>query len=79
MSDVDILSVQIVKDINNINLQKPKNLDCIKDDINIIKDTTEDIIKKYIKRIIYTSNLPDTINSQINEVFKEIKKTSKLI
>jgi len=68
------MSETIIKDIKNINMIKPNNLDIIKEDIDIIRDKIDEIIKKYIERIIYTSTLPEDINLKIDKLFIESRK-----
>jgi len=68
------MSELTIKDIHNINMIKPNNLDIIKKDINIIRDKTDEIIKKYIERIIYTSTLPEDINLKIDKLFTEARE-----
>ena len=63
-----------IKNIHNINMLKPNNLDIIKKDIDIIRDKTDEIIKKYIERIIYTSTLPEDINLKIDKLFAEARE-----
>jgi hypothetical protein len=74
MSETNIKDIKDIKEIHNINMIKPNNLDIIKKDIDIIRDKTDEIIKKYIERIIYTSTLPEDINLKIDKLFAETRE-----
>jgi len=68
------MSESLNQNIKNINMLKPNNLDIIKEDIDIIRDKIDQIIKKYIERIIYTSTLPEDINLKIDKLFTEARE-----
>jgi len=68
------MSESLHQNIKNINMLKPNNLDIIKEDIDIIRDKIDQIIKKYIERIIYTSTLPEDINLKIDKLFTEARE-----
>ena len=70
----DIKNIKDIKEIHNINMLKPNNLDIIKKDIDIIRNKIDEIIKKYIERIIYTSTLPEDINLKIDKLFTEARE-----
>ena len=62
------------KDLKNINMILPNNLNDIQTNIDIILKKDEEIIKKYIERIIYTSKLPDNVTEQLNKVFQYVRE-----
>jgi len=62
------------KDLKNINIILPNNLNDIQTSIDIILKKDEEIIKKYIERIIYTSKLPDNVTEQLNKVFQDVRE-----
>jgi len=62
------------KDLKNINMILPNNLNDIQTNIDIILKKDEEIIKKYIERIIYTSKLPDNVTEQIDKVFQDVRE-----
>jgi hypothetical protein len=62
------------KDLKNINMILPNNLNEIQTNIDIILKKDEEIIKKYIERIIYTSKLPDNVTEQIDKVFQDVRE-----
>lgn len=62
------------KDLKNINMILPNNLNDIQTNIDIILKKDEEIIKKYIERIIYTSKLPDNVTEQLNKVFQDVRE-----
>lgn len=68
------MSESLQQNIKNINMLKPNNLDIIKEDIDSIRDKIDQIIKKYIERIIYTSTLPEDINLKIDKLFTEARE-----
>lgn len=63
----------IKKDINNIYIKIPNNLDFINKDIDIIINKNEEIIKKYLERIVYTSPLSENTKIQLHNIFEEVK------
>jgi hypothetical protein len=74
MSDSIETKQSIKKDLKNINLILPNNLNEIKPNIDIIINKNEEIIKKYLERIMYTSKIPEEVNIQLNKVFQDVKK-----
>ena len=62
------------KDLKNINMILPNKLNNIQTNIDIILKKDEEIIKKYIERIIYTSKLPDNVTEQLNKVFQDVRE-----
>lgn len=62
------------KDLKKINMILPNNLNDIKQNIDIIIKKDEEIIKKYLERIIYTSKLPDEVNLELDKVFLDTRK-----
>jgi hypothetical protein len=63
----------IKKDINNIHIKIPNNLDFIKEDIDIIINKNEEIIEKYLERIVYTSPLSENTKIQLHNIFEKVK------
>ena len=62
------------KDLKNINMILPNNLNEIQTNIDIILKKDEEIIKKYIERIIYTSKIPENIIEQLDKVFQDVRE-----
>ena len=60
-------------EFKKINMILPTNLNEIQNNIDIIIKKDEEIIKKFIERIIYTSKLPYEINTQLDKVFTDVK------
>ena len=60
--------------IKNIKMILPNNLHKIKTNIDIIINKDEEIIRKYIERIIYTSKIPNDISIQLDKVFTESRQ-----
>ena len=60
-------------EFKKLNMILPNNLNEIKNNIDIIIKKDEEIIKKFIERVIYTSKLPDEINTQLDKVFTDVK------
>ena len=63
----------IKKDINNIHIKIPNNLDFIKKDVDIIINKNEEIIEKYLERIVYTSPLSENTKIQLHNIFEKVK------
>jgi len=74
MSESSESSESSKKELNKINMILPNNLNEIKTSIDIILKKDEEIIKKYIERIIYTSKLPDNVTEQIDKVFQDVRE-----
>jgi hypothetical protein len=66
-------SVERVVKIKNIKMNLPNNLDIMKNNIDIIIKKDEEIIKKYIERMIYTSKIPHDISLQLEKVFTDVR------
>lgn len=62
------------KDLKNINMILPNNLNEIKSSIDIIINKDEEIIKKYLERILYTSKLSDSVKQQLDKVFQDVRE-----
>jgi len=61
--------------VNNINISIPNNLDFIKNDINIILKKDEEVIEKYLARIVYTSPLSENTKIQLHNIYEKVNKT----
>jgi len=73
MSESNKKDLKEIINIKNINMILPNNLNEIKTNIDIIINKDEEIIKKYIERIIYTSKIPVEVNIQIDKVFLDVR------
>ena len=62
------------KDLNNIHIKIPNNLDFIKKDIDIIINKNEEVIKNYLERIVYTSPLSENTKIQLDKIFEKVRK-----
>ena len=60
--------------LKKINMSIPNNLNKIKNNIDIILNKDEEIIKTYLERIIYTSKLPNDVLIQLNKVFIDVRE-----
>jgi len=60
-------------ELRKINMTLPINLNEIKPNIDIIIKKNEEIIKKYLERVIYTSKLPEEIILQLDKVFLDTR------
>ena len=60
-------------ELRKINMTLPQNLNEINPNIDIIIKKDEEIIKKYLERIIYTSKLPDEVTLQLDKVFLDTR------
>ncbi len=49
----------------------PEKASSLVDDIDEVVDKCEEVIKKYIERIIYTSTLSKNVSENLDSVFKE--------
>jgi pilus assembly protein TadC len=67
-------SIEKIVKIKNIKMNLPNNLDIMKTNIDIIMNKDEEIIKKYIERIIYTSKIPHDVSSQLDKVFTDVRQ-----
>jgi len=74
MSESSESSESSKKELNKINMILPNNLNEIKTSIDIILKKDEEIIKKYIERIIYTSKIPENIIEQLDKVFQDVRE-----
>ena len=63
-----------LKQLKNINMILPNNLNRIKTNMDIIINKDEEIIKKYLERIIYTSKIPEEVNTQLDKVFLDARQ-----
>lgn len=65
-----------IKDIKikNINISIPNNLSFIKEDIEFIINKDEEIIEKYLERIVYTSSLSESTKIQLDKIFEKLRK-----
>jgi hypothetical protein len=66
--------------MNNIKFNKktihiPKDFKELEADISILLDKNEEAIKQYISRYIYTSNISEETNLQLNEIFKHVRSS----
>ena len=59
-------------ELKNINISIPNNLDFIKNDINIIFKKDEEVIEKYLARIVYTSPLSENIKIQLHNIYEKV-------
>lgn len=59
--------------LKKINMTLPNNLNEINTNIDIIIKKDEEIIKKYLERVIYTSKLPDEVKLQLDKVFLDTR------
>jgi hypothetical protein len=59
--------------LKKINMILPNNLNKITKHIDIIMNKDEEIIRKYIERIIYTSKIPNDISIQLDKVFTDAR------
>ena len=62
------------KDLKHISLSIPTNLNDIKPDIELIINKTENIIKQYLEKQIYTSTISDINKEKLDIIFIEKKK-----
>ena len=60
------------KELKNINISIPNNLDFIKNDIDIILKKDEEVIEKYLGRIVYTSPLSENIKRQLHNIYEKV-------
>ena len=67
-------SIEKIVKIKNIKMNLPNNLDIMKTNIDIIINKDEEIIKKYIERIIYTSKIPHDVSLQLDKVFTDVRQ-----
>jgi len=67
------MSDSIKNDLKKINMVLPSNLNKIKNNIDIIINKDEEIIKKYIESVIYTSKLTDDLSKQLEKIYKDVK------
>jgi CRISPR/Cas system CSM-associated protein Csm2 small subunit len=65
-----------IKDIKikNINISIPNNLSFVKEDIEFIINKDEEIIEKYLERIVYTSSLSESTKIQLDKIFEKVRK-----
>ena len=62
------------KDIKQISILIPNNLNEIKADIEILINKEELIIKKYLERHIYTSIIADSDKIKLDNIFSKNRK-----
>ena len=74
MSDSNKKDKKDLKQLKNINMILPNNLNRIKTNMDIIINKDEEIIKKYLERIIYTSKIPEEVNTQLDKVFLDARQ-----
>lgn len=66
-------SIDKVVKIKNIKMNLPNNLDIMQNNIDIILNKDEEIIKKYIERMIYTSKIPHDVSLQLDKIFTDVR------
>lgn len=64
----------VKNDLKQINMILPSNLNKIKTNIDIIINKDEEIIKKYIERVIYISKLTDDLTKQLDKIYKDVRE-----
>jgi hypothetical protein len=62
------------KDLKHISLSIPTNLNDIKPDIELIINKTENVIKQFLEKQIYTSTISDINKEKLDIIFIEKKK-----
>ena len=68
------MSDSVKNDLKQINMILPSNLNQIKTNIDIIINKDEEIIKKYIESVIYTSKLTDNMSKQLEKIYKDVRE-----
>ena len=63
-----------LKDIKQINVKIPDHLNELKPDLQIIINTTNTIITKYLEKQIYKSAISDSNKEKINTIFTNNKQ-----
>ena len=63
-----------LKDIKKININIPNNLNELEPDVNLIINTTNTVIHKYLERQIYKSIISDSNKEKLNLIFTKNKQ-----
>jgi len=65
-------------DLKKMSMIIPDTISSLDSDLNIIIKKNEDIIKRYIERVIYNSTLSYEIKIKLDEIFEEVREKFKL-
>jgi len=68
------LNLSQQKNLKKININIPNNLNSIKPDIEKLINKNEIITTKYLERIIYTSDLSESIKTKLEQVLSESRE-----
>ena len=63
-----------LKDVKKMSLKIPDNLNELKPDLNLIINTTNTVIHKYLEKQIYKSIISDSNNEKLNIIFTKNKQ-----
>ena len=63
-----------LKDIKKININIPNNLHELEPDVNLIINTTNTVITKYLEKQIYTSIISDSNKEKLKLIFTKNKQ-----
>ena len=63
-----------LKDVKKININIPNNLHELEPDLNLIINTTNSIINKYLERQIYKTIISESNKEKIDIIFTKNKK-----
>ena len=75
MSDIsDIKSdIKSEKEFPNKQVNVLKTFDILNDDIKMLMNKNEEVVKAYLERQVYTSNISTETNTLLNKIFQKIK------
>lgn len=63
-----------LKDVKKMSLKIPDNLNELKPDLNLIINTTNTVIHKYLEKQIYKSIISDSNKEKLNIIFTKNKQ-----
>ncbi len=73
-SKIELHYTMDIKDVKNININIPNNLNELESELDLILNTSNKIINKYLEKQIFKSTISDSNKEKISIIFTKNKQ-----